>query len=428
MSGIDIQQHFLGDASRFVAPGSMRMRNSLILSIVREVRQRQAAGEQICNLTIGDFLPQHFPVPAALSERAQQAYRDGETNYPPPDGMPSLREAVAALYRRKLGLNYTADCVCVGSGARPPIFAALSLLTQPGDVTVSCLPAWNMSYYADIFQTEHIFIKTTPENNFFPTVAQVAETLDRAQVVLMNSPLNPTGTVISAEVLGGIAQAIVDENRRREAAGRRPVVLIFDQVYWLLTAEGITHHHPAQLVPECAPYVINIDAASKSFAGTGLRVGWAVLPPSLQVRMRAFMGHMGAWAPKPEQLAVAHLLEQPDVTDAYLDEMRARIGRRLHALHDGIQQLRAEGLPVDAIAPQGALYLSFQVDMIGRGFESNEAIRACLLDEAGVAVVPFQAFDMPDETGWLRISVGAVGEQELDGALQRIGAALRRRL
>jgi len=428
MSGIDVHQFFYGEAEQFVSPASHQMRTSQILQIAGEVRSMVADGHEVCNLTVGDFLPQHFPIPAVLSERAQQAYKDGETNYPPPDGIKSLREGIAALYQRKLGLNYGPECVCIGSGARPPIFAALSLLTQPGDVTVSCLPAWNMSYYAQIFQTNHVFLETTAENNFFPTVAQVAAVLPRARMVMLNTPLNPTGTVISEDVMRGIAEAIVAENLRRAGTDQRPVMLLFDQVYWLLIADNCTHHHPVRLVPECAPYVINIDAASKSFAGTGLRVGWAVLPPTLQERMGAFMGHMGAWAPKPEQLGIAALLADPASMDAYMADMRSRIAARLDALYAGIMEMRSRGLPVDAIAPQGAIYLSFQVDMIGRGYDSTEEIRTHLLRDAGVAVVPFGAFDMPDDNGWLRMSVGAVSEAELAGALLRIEAAIQARL
>ncbi|MFT4976805.1 MAG: aspartate aminotransferase [Myxococcota bacterium] len=428
MSGIDVHQYFIGDAAQYISPVRCGIRTSEILRIAAEVRGLQRSGREVCNLTVGDFLPQHFPIPGEVSLRAQQAYRDGETNYPPPDGLLSLREGVAELYHRKLGLDYGPECVCIGSGARPPIFTTLMMLTEPGDVTVSFRPAWNIGHFADLFQTDHIFIKTTAENNFFPTVADVAATLGRARVLMMNTPLNPTGTAISAPVMQGIAQAIVDENRRRAVSGRLPVMLIFDHVYWMLTAAGIRHHHPVALVPECAPFVINIDAASKSFASTGLRVGWAVLPPVLQERMRTLMGHVGAWAPKPEQLAIAALLKDPAATDAYIKKMRAGIAARLDVLYDGIMALRGQGLPVDAIAPQGAIYLSFRVDMIGRGFTSNEEIRAWLLSEAGVAVVPFQAFDMPEESGWLRMSVGAVGVDELSGALQRLEAAIRSRL
>jgi aspartate aminotransferase len=171
--------------------------------------------------------------------------------------------------------------------------------------------------------------------------------------------------------------------------------------------------------------VIQVDAISKWMCATGLRVGWAVLPPYLQTKMKALIGHMGAWAPRPDQLALAEMLDDPDAVADWLDALNTQVSARLDRLYAGITALRDEGHSVDAIAPQGGIYLSFRVDLIGRGFETNEAIRSWLLDTAGVAVVPFQAFDMPEESGWFRMSVGAVGLDDIDGAIDRLGSAFR---
>ena len=134
---------------------------------------------------------------------------------------------------------------------------------------------------------------------------------------------------------------------------------------------------------------------------------------------------MGAWAPRPEQLAAADLMDDPDALNGWFATLNDQVSTRLNTLYAGVAALRAEGLPVDAIAPQGGIFLSFRVDLVGRGFDSNEAIRRWLLDAAGVAVVPFQAFDMPEDSGWFRMSVGAVGMDDIRGALERLGAALR---
>ena len=407
-----------------IAPPMSEMQGSTILAIAGQVRQLKAQGREICDLTVGDFSPAHFRIPAPLEARIQHEVAAGQTNYPPADGVPQLKAAIVRLYERELGLRYEPDAICVGSGARPPIYAAWRLFTRPGDKTVSFLPMWNSGYYAQFCETNHVFVPTSAQENFFPTVQQVREQLPGTRMMMLNSPLNPTGTVIDSDVLAGIAQALVDENRQRESRGERPCILVFDQVYWMLTSAGLRHHSPVQLVPECAPYVVHVDAISKCFAATGLRVGWAVLPPYLQAQMRGLIGHMGAWAPKPEQLATAWLLDQPTLVAEYLDGLRAQIDTRLHRIYAAVQQMHAAGLPVQAISPQGAIYLSFRVDLIGRGFASNEEIRKWLLAEAGLAVVPFQAFDMPDESGWFRMSVGACGVDELDAALSRLHAAL----
>ena len=408
-----------------LTPTAATMRGSMILGIAGQVRALQAAGKDIANFTVGDFKPDQFSIPPDLSEAIQRAVADGETNYPPADGIPELREAIAGLYARELGLDYGPDAVCVGSGARPPIFATWQLFVQPGDRTVSFVPMWNVGYYAHVFQSDHRFVPTSAEANFFPTVEQAREAVRGARLVVLNSPLNPTGTAISEEVLRGFAEALVEENAGRE----RPCMLLFDQVYWMLTSAGVTHHNPVALVPECAPYVVHVDAISKCFAATGLRLGWGVLPPYLKKPMKSLVGHMGSWAPRPEQVATAWFLNQPGRVDTYMAGMRAAVAARLDRLYDGIQRMKADGLPVDAIRPQGAIYLSLRVDAVGRaGLADNAAICKLLLEEAGVAVVPFQAFDQKQDDGWFRMSVGAVGVGDIDDALQRLEEVLRARL
>ena len=407
-------------AAAALTPRTYEMRGSRILSIAGEVRAMLARGEEVGNFTVGDFKPEQFHIPALLADRIQAEIAAGNTNYPPADGVPELKQAVADLYKRELGIDYGPESVCVGSGARPPIYASWNLFVEPGDKTVSFLPMWNVGYYAHLFQSDHRFVATAAENNFFPTVDQVRESIRGARLLMINSPLNPTGTAISKEVLTGIAQALVEENRGRD----RPCMWVYDQVYWMLTFGETEHFNPVALVPECAPYVVQVDAISKCFAATGLRVGWGVLPPYLQVKMKALIGHMGSWAPRPEQLATAWFLSDSGRVRETMAQMRSEVAARLDRLYDGIVQMRDAGLPVDAIAPQGAIYLSFKVDLIGRGFEDNEAIRRHLLHEAGIAVVPFQAFDLPDESGWFRMSVGAVGLSDIDGALERLQAVV----
>jgi aspartate aminotransferase len=414
------------DPSQFVTPTASQMVGSRILGIATQVRGMQAQGREICNLTVGDFRPELFPIPQDLAIQAQEAYSAGQTNYPPADGIPELKKAVSDLYRNVFGLDYGPEGVCVASGARPPLYATWKLFVSPGDVTVSFLPAWNVGYYAHLFGSNHRFVPTSASSNFHPTIEQIEAILPEARLILLNSPLNPTGTLISSDVLEGIAKAVVEENRRR--AGKPPVMIMFDQVYWMLTEPGFLHSSPVSLVPEVAPYVIHIDAISKCFAATGLRVGWAVLPPFLQPKMKALIGHMGAWAARPEQLATAWLLSHPDRVQSYMEQMRERVGQRLQKIYQGVMGMKERGLPVDAIAPQGAIYLSFRMDLARLGFSSNEDMREWLLEAASVAVVPFQAFDLMDESGWFRMSVGSVGLDELDGALQRIEDALRSRL
>ncbi|MFO0593377.1 MAG: aminotransferase class I/II-fold pyridoxal phosphate-dependent enzyme, partial [Polyangiaceae bacterium] len=175
-----------------------------------------------------------------------------------------------------------------------------------------------------------------------------------------------------------------------------------------------------------APYTLLLDAISKSLCATGLRVGWGVMPPAVRKRMADILGHVGAWAPKAEQVAVAALLDAPEKIRDFQATMKTHVKERLDALHDGIHAMKRDGLPVEAISPQGAIYLSAQFNLIGRKapggevIRTNDDIRKLLLNHAGLAVVPFQAFGLKGDTGWFRLSVGAVSMADIQQGLTRL--------
>ena len=170
-------------------------------------------------------------------------------------------------------------------------------------------------------------------------------------------------------------------------------MLLYDQVYWQLTFGEHEHFTPIQLHPEMARYTILIDAISKCWAATGLRVGWGVVPPWIRGRMKPLVGHMGAWAGRPAQMATARLLDDPERVAPWMDEFRGDIQERLVTLRDGLWSMRDSGLPVDALDAQGAMYLSARFDLFGktapdgRVIQSDEDMRRLLLEEADVAVV-----------------------------------------
>jgi aspartate aminotransferase len=272
-------------------------------------------------------------------------------------------------------------------------------------------------------------IPVSAASNFFPTVDDFRPHIGVARLILINSPLNPTGTVIEPEQLRAIASLVVEENARRSAAGERPVYLVYDQVYWMLTHGEARHVTPVELVPEVAPYTLLLDALSKSFCATGMRVGWGFMPPAVRRRMADILGHVGAWAPKAEQVATAALLDAPEAMHSFLQSSKTKVKERLDALYAGFAAMKRDGLPVDAIAPQGAIYLSARFDWIGktirgRTVQTNDEIRKILLQEAGLAVVPFQAFGLKEENGWFRLSVGAVSLEDIQGAFPRLRALM----
>ena len=420
----------LGDPSEIDASLSELARGvvgSEILRIAAEIRAKKARGAEICNLTVGDFDPAQFPIPTKLLEGVQQALREGQTNYPPSDGLLGLREAVARFYGRRLGLTYPVDSVLITAGARPLLYGTYLTMLDRGDAVIYPVPSWNNNHYAYLAGARAIELPVRAESNFFPTADDLRPHIGVARLVMLNSPLNPTGTAISAAQLTSICELIVGENRRRAGSGQKAVWLCYDQVYWQLVFPGaagdIRHVTPPELVPEIAPYTVILDAASKSFAATGMRVGWAVLPPAARQRMADILGHVGAWAPRAEQVAMAALLDDDDAVTAYLATMRAHVDERLERLAHGFEEMRSAGLPVEVIPPQGAIYLSVRFLLPGR---TNDQIRKLLLDEAGFAVVPFQAFGLTEDSGWFRISVGAVSLADIDAALPRVRAVLRR--
>ncbi len=427
MEGLDFGA--AGVVDRSLSTSVRGLVGSEILRIAASIRRLLAEGHEICNLTVGDFDPKQFPVPELLVEGVVAALRAGETNYPPSDGIMRLRQAIRDHVAREWGASYPVESVLIASGARPILYAAFRCVIDPGDPVVYSVPSWNNNHYTWISGGKGIVVATRPEDGFMPSLAEIAPHLRTARLLCLNSPLNPTGTVIAEAPLRAIVEAVVEENRRRTRAGERHLFLLHDQVYAALVFGTARHHVPAVLVPESAPWIIGLDGISKSLAATGLRVGWVTAAPELTRRMKDLIGHIGAWAPRPEQVALAHFLENEEAVRAFQSEMNSRVQQRLEALYDGFSRMRADGYPVEAIAPQGAIYLSLRLDLIGRSrgavkILTNEGIRGLLLEEAGLAVVPFQAFGLEEESGWFRLSVGAVSLEEIEAAFPRIRRVL----
>ncbi|HEV2720062.1 MAG TPA: aminotransferase class I/II-fold pyridoxal phosphate-dependent enzyme [Thermoanaerobaculia bacterium] len=398
---------------------------SEILKVSREVSALIDAGREVCNLTVGDFSPKEFRIPAALEREIVAALHRGETNYPPSDGVKEMRAAVVRFYDEELGLKFGLDSTLIACGARPVIFAAYAAVVDPGDKVIYPIPSWNNNHYTYLTRGVPVEITVGPETNFLPTAEQLRPHVRDARLICICTPLNPTGTVMARDEVEAIGRLVVEENARRAAAGERPLFLMWDQIYWQLTFGAFHHYAPPHLVPESAQWTIFVDGVSKAFAATGLRVGWAVAPPYVIARMRDILGHVGAWAPRPEQIAVARFLGMRDEVAAYHDSMIAGLRERLDLLHDGIEEMRRDGIPVRAIDPQGAIYLSAQFDLIGHaGMTTNEEIRKLLLERAGFAVVAFQAFGLKQETGWFRLSAGAVSPDDIRNGLARVRKAL----
>ncbi|HRO71744.1 MAG TPA: aminotransferase class I/II-fold pyridoxal phosphate-dependent enzyme, partial [Chitinophagaceae bacterium] len=175
-----------------------------------------------------------------------------------------------------------------------------------------------------------------------------------------------------------------------------------------------------------------IDAISKVFAATGVRVGWSLGPPVILSKMKAILTHIGAWAPMAEQKAVARYLRDTDAIKKYLDHFKAEIEERLRRIYNAFMDLKNEGLPVDAIAPEAAIYLTIRIDLAGRKTNDGKVLNdqndvtSYILSEARLAVVPFYAFGASKDSAWYRLSVGTCKKDEIEEVIAALRSALKK--
>ncbi|MDX5418005.1 MAG: aminotransferase class I/II-fold pyridoxal phosphate-dependent enzyme, partial [Hymenobacteraceae bacterium] len=201
---------------------------SEIIKLAGEVNAMIAKGEQICNLTIGDFDPKIFPIPGELRAGIAEAYAEGHTNYPPANGVAVLRKAVADFTRDRLGLTYPENDILIAGGSRPLIYATYLAIVDPGDKVVFPTPSWNNNHYCHLSGATPVMVETSPDNNFMPTAADVASSLKGATLLALCSPLNPTGTMFSKKDLEDICDLVIAENKSR-GEGEKPLYILYDQ-------------------------------------------------------------------------------------------------------------------------------------------------------------------------------------------------------
>jgi aspartate aminotransferase len=402
---------------------------SEIIKIGNEVNDMIRKGEQICNLTIGDFDSSIFPIPQELEAEITRAYEAGNTNYPPANGVLELRQSVSQFLQSRLGLEYSPNDILVAGGSRPLIYATYMALIDPGDKVVFPVPSWNNNHYCHLSGAQQGLVETRPENNFMPTAAEVAPHLEGATLLALCSPLNPTGTVFSKADLEEICDLVIAENQRR-GPDEKPLYIMYDQIYWLLTFGDTAHYDPVNLRPELREYVIYIDGISKALAATGVRVGYAFGPSGVIDKMKSILGHIGAWAPKAEQVATAQYLPRTAEVDGFVDAFRDKVQVSLETLYQGFQDLKQQGYPVDAVVPMGAIYLTIKLDVLGKTtpggqvLSSTKELTSYLIGEARLALVPFSAFGTPHSAPWFRASVGGASLESIQAALPRLKAAL----
>lgn len=401
---------------------------SEIVKLGGEIRDRIRQGEKIYNFTVGDFDPAIFPIPQALEDEIVTAYREQVTNYPPAEGTLELREALGGFIKQYQGLDYAPDEILIASGGRPLIYAFFRAVVDEGDKVVYAVPSWNNNHYVHFVQGVHVVVQTSPEHHFMPTAKDLAPHLKEAVFLALCSPQNPTGTTLDKEELTAICDMVVAENKLR-GPDQKKLYLLYDQMYSHLTYGGVQHYDPVSLNPDMKSCTIYIDAISKCFAATGVRVGWSMGPAQVLEKMKAILSHVGAWAPSPEQRGLTRFLGQQDAIDNYLGQFKKAIETRLLDIYEGFMELKERGFPVDAIAPQAAIYLTIKLDLAGKSFQGNvlrdqAAVTSFLLAEASLAIVPFYAFGADKASPWYRLSVGTCRLEAIPEMLAKLRTAL----
>jgi aspartate aminotransferase len=178
-------------------------------------------------------------------------------------------------------------------------------------------------------------------------------------------------------------------------------------------------------------YTIYVDAISKAFAATGVRVGWSMGPAHIIGKMKAILSHIGAWAPMAEQKAVAKFLQNKDAISHYLAHFKNEVEVRLNKIYEGFMQLKREGFSVDAVAPEAAIYLTLKINLAGKRLpggtilNNQSEITSYILQYAGLAVVPFYAFGADNNSPWYRLSVGTCKKEEIEEMIEKLRKALQ---
>jgi aspartate aminotransferase len=403
---------------------------SEIVKLGGEIREKIRRGEKIYNFTVGDFDPAIFPIPKGLEDGIIDAYRKHFTNYPAAEGNLDLRESISVFTKDREQLVYTPEEILVASGGRPLIYSLFRTVVDPGDKVIYAVPSWNNNHYTHLNGGEHVVIEATAENNFMPTAEAIRPHVKGTALLCLCSPQNPTGTTISRKDLSAICDLVLEENVRR-GPGEKKLYVLYDQMYWQLTYGDIVHYNPVGLRPAMREYTVFIDAISKVFAATGVRVGWAMGPAAIMKKMNAIMSHIGSWAPMAEQKAAAAFLLKKEEIDAYLVGFRSGLAERLHRIHDGFRELKKEGFKVDVLAPEAGIYLTIKVDLVGKMFgvaviSSQQEVTSFLLNEAALAVVPFSAFGAPKTSPWYRLSVGTCRLEDIPEMFLKLRGALKK--
>ncbi|HEV2092912.1 MAG TPA: pyridoxal phosphate-dependent aminotransferase [Rubrobacter sp.] len=381
-----------------------RLGTETAFSVLAKAKGLEAQGQDIIHLEIGE---PDFDTAEHIVEAGCRALRSGETHYTPTAGIPELREAIAADVARSRGISVDPAQVVVTPGGKPIMFFAILALVEAGDEVLMPNPAFPIyESMVDFVGGTPVFVPLRQENGFrFDLDEFRAGLSEDTKLVILNSPANPTGGVFTAEDIRGIAEIL------RE---RPDVVVLSDEIYSRLLYSGSFASIATE--PGFGPdeRTVVLDGFSKTYAMTGWRLGYGVMPEALAEQVTKLQVNSNSCTAAATQHAgLAALAGPQDAVDRMLEEFRARRDLIVAGLND---------LPgVECISPQGAFY-AFP-NFSGTGHSADE-LADLLLEEAGVACLSGTAFGRHGE-GHLRFSY-ANSRENISLALDRMNEVLAR--
>ena len=378
-----------------------RLSNESAFDVLVRARALEAHGRDVIHLEIGE---PDFATPEHIVEAGVKALRDGYTHYGPPAGLPALREAIAADVARTRGIPVRADQVIVTPGAKPIMFFSILATIEAGDEVL--LPDPGFPIYASLVN----FVGGVPvplalreRRGFRLDVAELEAKLSpRSRMLILNSPHNPCGSMLTQDDLARIAELVRD----------RSLVVLSDEIYGRMTYGHAQHSIASQ--DGMAGRTIILDGFSKTYAMTGWRIGYGVFPGKLAEQIDLLMTNSNSCTATFTQIAGLAALTGPqepvDAMMAQFAERRARVVEGLNAI-PGWQ----------CLAPDGAFYAFPNVGQLG---DSSRALADYFLQEAGVALLHGVSFGAAGE-GYLRLSyANSIANLEL--AMQRLADATAR--
>ena len=365
------------------------LRPTAVNSILTEARAVQSQGHKLISLMRGE---PDLPTPSHIVEAATHALHAGRTTYADNRGEPALREAVADKLRRSNGLTYDARSeVLITDGATLGIYAALQTVLQAGDDILLPDPIYD-AYQSPIrlagARAQPIKSELTGGRFGLTVAALDAAWTPATRALLLNTPWNPVGTVLTKTELQAIADFVC----------RRDLLVISDEIYEAITYEGHTHLSPAAISPEMRDRCVVVNSFSKTYAMTGWRLGYCAGPADV-IGSMALVLQQSSRGPATfvQDAGVAALTGPQDC----VREMRNIYAERRQVVTDALS-----GLPtVDVLAPEGGFFAMLDVRRSGR---SSDEVRRRLLHDHGVVVIHGRAYGEVGE-GTLRVSFASGG-------------------